>query len=276
MGTSSGIDKLDDSTHYPDWAMQMEALLEEKELWDVVTGDEPPPTTGPNSKSYKAYHRKAKLAKAKIILHLAPSQLPHARLDTAKAIWDNLSRIHLTRGFGTLLAMRRRFFAMSMDDNQSMQSWIASVRDAAHRLEAADFEVKDVDLIVALTQGLPESYSSFIVSLDATPVDQLSVESTITRLLNEEFRQMSNLPGLGMAYASRQKSTWHGSNSKTRSDAGSSCGDRKPRSSRCYNCGGKGHMARQCPSPKQEGDRANLAKGDGHSTRSRASSIASY
>ena len=42
---SSDIEKLSDTTHFPDWAMQMEALLEEKELWDVVTGDEPLPTS---------------------------------------------------------------------------------------------------------------------------------------------------------------------------------------------------------------------------------------
>ena len=56
----------------------------------------------------KAYVRKGKVAKAKIILHLDKSQLPHARLDTAKEIWNNLACIHRARGFGTLLAMRWR------------------------------------------------------------------------------------------------------------------------------------------------------------------------
>jgi hypothetical protein len=171
---SSDVEKLSDTSHFSDWAMQMEALLEEKELWDIVTGDEPLPTSGPNSKAMKAYVRKQKLAKAKIILHLDKSQLPHARFNTAKEIWDNLERIHRTRGFGTLLAMRRRFFTMVKGD-LTMAAWIASVRDAAHRLEAADFEVKDIDLIVALTQGLPIEYASLIVSLDATPIDQLLI-----------------------------------------------------------------------------------------------------
>jgi hypothetical protein len=154
MGSGSGIDKLSDSSHYPDWAMQMEALLEEKELWDIVTGTKPVPTTSPNSKAMKAYIRKGKVAKVKIILHLDKSQLPHAHLDTAKEIWDNLARIHRAHGFGTLLAMHQKFFYM--DEEKSMEAWIASVRDIAHCLEAADFEVTDIDLIVALTQGLPD------------------------------------------------------------------------------------------------------------------------
>jgi hypothetical protein len=55
----------------------------------------------------KAYVQKGKVAKAKakIILHLDKSQLPHTRLDTTKEIWDNLAHIHRARGFGTLLAM---------------------------------------------------------------------------------------------------------------------------------------------------------------------------
>jgi len=165
--------------------MQMEALLKEKELWDTVTGDKPLPTSGPNSKAMKAYVRKQKLAKVKIILHLDKSQLPHAHFDTAKEIWDNLKRIHLTRSFGTLLAIHRKFFSMVKGD-KTMEAWVASVCDAAHCLEAADFEVKDIDLIVALTQGLPEEYFPLIVSLNATPIDQLNVDSIITRLLNEE------------------------------------------------------------------------------------------
>jgi hypothetical protein len=33
----------------------MEALFEEKELWDVVSGDETMPTLGPNLKAVQAF-----------------------------------------------------------------------------------------------------------------------------------------------------------------------------------------------------------------------------
>jgi hypothetical protein len=36
----SRIDKLDDIIHYSDWAIQAEGFLEEKEVWDIVSGDE--------------------------------------------------------------------------------------------------------------------------------------------------------------------------------------------------------------------------------------------
>ena len=87
MDYGSSIDNLlSDSSHYPDWDMQMEALLEKKELWDIVAGTEPVPITGPNLRAMKAYIQKEKCVKAKIILHLDKSQLPHACLNTAKEI----------------------------------------------------------------------------------------------------------------------------------------------------------------------------------------------
>jgi len=137
----------------------------------------------------KTFRRKQRLARAKITPHVENSQLPHIRFDSPKEMWDNLSLVHRSRGFGTLLTVRRQFFSLKKNPDQSMQAWIATVRDVAFRLEAADFEVKDLDLIIALTQGLPESYSSLVISLDSTPLHELSVDHIIICLLNEEARQ---------------------------------------------------------------------------------------
>jgi hypothetical protein len=43
---------------------------------------------------------------------------------------------------------------MVKDEAQPMQAWIAAVKNTAFKLEAANFEVCNIDLIIALTQGL--------------------------------------------------------------------------------------------------------------------------
>ena len=73
------------------------------------------------------------------------------------------------------------------------------------------FEVTDIDLIIALTQGLPNCFDAFIVSLDATPIDQFSVDSVITHLLNEESHQSHTDPRPDVAvltHSRLNKKTW--------------------------------------------------------------------
>ena len=97
---------------------------------------------------------------------------------------------------------------MVMDEENLMEAWVASVRDIAHHLEAADFEVTDIDLIIVLTQGLPDHYDPFIVSLDTTPIDQLSVDSIITCFLNDKSCQSHFHDTVALSHSNLGKKTW--------------------------------------------------------------------
>jgi hypothetical protein len=163
------------------------------------------------------------------------------RYDDPKGIWENLTHIHQSQGFGTLLSMHCRFCLMVKDDKQPMQAWIAAVKHATFD-EATDFEVCDIDLIIALTQGLPDSYSSFIVSLNATPPNQLNVDSLIVHLLNEETCQLGSAAPV-----------------KTESDAAFYVGGAQNKHGAqtmhnvwCFNCHGFRYLSHNCPSPKHE------------------------
>ncbi|KAJ7875894.1 hypothetical protein B0H14DRAFT_2308911, partial [Mycena olivaceomarginata] len=90
-------------------------------------------------------------------------------------------------GFGSLLAMRRRFFAMEKRADQSCLSWIADVRHSAYLLMQAGYALTDVDKVLALTQGLPPSYSTFLVTLDT--LESPTFDDVVVRLLNEGTRQ---------------------------------------------------------------------------------------
>ena len=122
------FDKLNE-TNYDDWKIQVEALLEEKGLFGVVSGRDVMPTTGPSSKGVKAFLEKQRLARSKIILAIEPSQLPHVRNEENPfVIWQNLTRIHRARGLGVLLTMRMDFLKMSMPPGSTIASYVASIR----------------------------------------------------------------------------------------------------------------------------------------------------
>jgi len=73
-----------------------------------------------------------------------------------------------------------------MSESQSMESWIGNIRSRARRLEIVDVKVSDEEIIVVLTAGLPQTYSTVVDALDP---DKLTLDFVITRLLNEEARQ---------------------------------------------------------------------------------------
>jgi hypothetical protein len=57
--------------------------------------------------------------------------------------------------------MRRHFFSMVKQENQSMQAWIASIRHATFELEAANFQIQDIDLLTH-----PLSFRSVVPPMD--------------------------------------------------------------------------------------------------------------
>jgi hypothetical protein len=120
------IEKLND-VNYAEWVIMMEALLEEKDLWEVVTGDEVEPLVGPSSKVMKMFWKKQQLAKVRITLHIKNSQLPHIHFDSPKKIWENLTMVHQSHGFRMLLSHMSSVFLTQKNLNQSMQAWIAAV-----------------------------------------------------------------------------------------------------------------------------------------------------
>ena len=55
----------------------MKVLLVCKDLWDVIDGSEPRPTSNTNLKAIQAYEKKVQQAQAKIILNIESDQHPH-------------------------------------------------------------------------------------------------------------------------------------------------------------------------------------------------------
>ena len=66
-----------------------------------------------------------------------------------------------------------------------MNLWISTVKDAAYQLGAAGSTVSNEDIILTLTEGLPDMYLTLIVSLDSLPPDELTSNLVVMRLLNE-------------------------------------------------------------------------------------------
>ncbi|KAJ7364480.1 hypothetical protein DFH08DRAFT_682252 [Mycena albidolilacea] len=118
-----------------------------------------------------------------------------------------------------------------------MEDWIGHIQSMVLRMEYTGIVVTDQDKILAFTMGLPTTYEAVIINFDATSPDDLTVQHVISRLLNEETRQLSNtttsdIPSPNdndpnnVAFAARRVAA---------------------SSQSCYFCDKKGHFKSDCP-----------------------------
>jgi hypothetical protein len=231
--------------NYEIWRVLMEAVLTRKGLHEVALGITPRPATGPNSPAGKAWEKKNIEARAEMILSVDVEQLAHMRGADAIDVWTELESVHRAQGFATKMSLRRKFISSRMRSDQKMSAWIGEVRTIAYQLTQVGVTLTDEDTILVLTTGLPSSYTSFIVALDATDPTLLTLEYVIGRLLNEESRHLSQKPRFppkpdtNEAYYAAAASDAPHPLSPTR----------RPLSMiTCFGCQQKGHYQRDCPS----------------------------
>lgn len=219
----------------------MEAFLIRKKLLEVVNGTARHPGGTEGSKKVQDFYRKQAEARAEIILRVTPSQLAHCRNADPMVIWNDLATIHSSHGRSTIIALRRRFHRLRLDRGESMSAYIARVRHLAFLLEEADVPVSEDDLILGITSGLPHSYDSFLISLDATADSDYTVNNVIARLINEYQRQHQSQPRPQIDNNSQTDEAMLVSDANARNNLAHIT---------CFACGQKGHFqsSPNCPS----------------------------
>ena len=254
---------LNDS-NWDSWYIRMQAHLIRKGLWFNIIKVDSDPLEGTtdvvewHEKQMKK-RKKSKMeeARAEIVLKVEDPQLVHMRSRDPYEIMEALKRVHVARGLGTRMSLRRRFWNMEKKEDESMANWVSRVKALVWKLEAIGVEVTEEDTILALTNGLDDSFESFIISLDSTPPDQLSLQFTVDRMVNEEARRGDKVSGSVSAHAYLVKGKQQGKSSRV-----------------CWRCGKPGHIKNFCTEeevPEQGksgngssvGGQANLVLGGG-------------
>ena len=125
------------------------------------------------------------LVHMKIILNIEKSQLHHTFYDDPQDLWENIEKVHCAHGFATQLSLCCHFLYIHKHDDQPLSSWVSDIKNTAFQLESTRVSVINEEIILSLTEGLPNACSILIVALDI-PLHDLSLSNVVTQLLNEE------------------------------------------------------------------------------------------
>ncbi|UYV75200.1 hypothetical protein LAZ67_12002864 [Cordylochernes scorpioides] len=157
-----------------------------EDLWEVVTENIP-------DEPKIEWKKKDSKARAIINLSIADSQIVHVKnLLTAKATWDTLKNIYERKTLSGKIYLLRKLYSLKLEEDKDMQQHITTMMELVDKLRTIGETLKDSHITAILLCSLPKSYSNLITMLESRPDDELTLEFTKNKLLDEHTRRVES------------------------------------------------------------------------------------
>ena len=223
------IEKLS-SNNWLTWKFQMRHLLLGKGLWGFVDGTDVLDNNATNEQK-REFKQKSQKAFSTLVLAIDASQLYLiTSCDEVNEAW-NILKSHFEKDtLSNKLFLKKQYFRKEMSKGSTMESHLKEMKEITDRLAAIGAPVSEEDQVVTLLGSLPPSYSTLVTALEAR-ADDVTLNFVQQALINEERKQdVSKLS----------------SNDQDAALLGNQFGSKQRKPIRCYNCGGLGHIQRNC------------------------------
>ncbi|KAH9670456.1 hypothetical protein KPL70_016992 [Citrus sinensis] len=173
-----------------------------------------------------------------------------AEKNMAKEIWDTLTKLYEAKSLYNKIFLKRKLYTLRMTESTIVTDHINTLKTLFSQLTTLGHNIEENELAELLLQSLPDSYDQLIINLtNNNPVDSLVFDDVAASILNEESRrknkenrQASSQQAEALS-VTRERSTERGpsgSQSHGRSKS------RSKKNVKCYNCGKKGHVKKEC------------------------------
>jgi hypothetical protein len=215
------VELLQGSANYRTWKFSMRMVLQARDLWEVVSGEEVKPEAEAEA---QAWEKKARKALATIALALSAAEKEHIiECLTPKAAWDILEKLYEGKGRNRKFMLLQELFRMSME-GEKMDSYLRAVREKMSELSTVGLKLEDDIKLAIILNGLPERYRYLVVSLEKE--EKIDFDELTARLLEEEVKVDPRAAAGTIAMAARKVY--------------------KDPEDECHYCGQKGHWKRDC------------------------------
>jgi hypothetical protein len=215
------VELLQGSTNYRTWKFSMRMVLQARDLWEVVSGEEVKPEV---DQAAQAWEKKARKALATIALALSAAEKEHIiECTTPKAAWDILEKLYEGKGRNRKFMLLQELFKMSME-GEKMDVYLRAVREKMSELSTIGLKLEEDVKLAIILNGLPERYRYLVVSLEKQEI--IDFDELTARLLEEEAKVDPRAAAGTMAMAARKVY--------------------KDPEDECHYCGQKGHWKKDC------------------------------
>ena len=199
----------------------MRMVLQAKDLWGIVSGEEVKPADVSES---AAWEKRARTAMALISLSLTAVEQEHIiDCETPKAAWDILEKLYEGKGRNRKFMLLQDLFGMSMERIGNMNEYLRAVKEKFSELTVIGTKLEDDIKLAIILNGLPEKYRYLIVALEQQK--EIDFDELTARLLEEAKLHVED--GLQITAMVARKNMGNGSE--------------------CHHCGQNGHWRRRCP-----------------------------
>ena len=233
--------------NYHTWKFQMKMQLIGKNLWEIVTGDEVLDAQATVQDRQK-HKRRENQALALICLSVSTENQIYVRSAvTASDAWNSLEQHFEKKSLAHKIFYRRKLYAAKMEKGTTMINHVNHIKTLAEHLDAVGDPIMEKDLVIILISSLPDEYAYLITALETIAEDRLTWDYVRDRVVHE-YEKTHNQSHNGRPTVTEAKNEDALLTSKAQYQ-------RKPvntRSGKCFYCGKKGHIAKNCYKKKAD------------------------
>lgn len=238
--TTAKKEKLRGFESWPQWADLTQAMLEEKEVWDVEDGSRAEPTTAVQTrKKEKDIAIASKIIKrgvsADFYINIIGGRNPQRS-------WETLRRVCLQVGQGVVYSILKELLnyprvAKPLGYEKKATTIFAEVKQLVQRLQSAVTELRKIWESITLVVALDSLHDDFemttapLLHSGDKDLEEIPQIVTSTEAANLAKRAVGATTDLAMMAKKKQLEKYSA----------------KPKTNEeCFNCGKKGHYARNC------------------------------
>ncbi|KAH9667565.1 retrovirus-related pol polyprotein from transposon TNT 1-94-like protein [Citrus sinensis] len=173
-----------------------------------------------------------------------------AEKNTAKKIWDTLTKLYEAKSLHNKIFLKRKLYTLRMAESTMVTDHINTLKTLFSQLTTLGHNIEENERAELLLQSLPDSYDQLIINLtNNNPVESLVFDDVAASVLNEESRRKNKENRQASSQQAEALSVTRGRSTERGPSGSQNHGRSKSRSKKnvkCYNCGKKGHVKKEC------------------------------